>query len=116
MLGSRRFYDTIKSDDIRVTLLEGRDRILTELPESLSEFAFQKMSRRGIDIRLSALVQAVTEEGVRIKDGDEIGCGTAVCTIGNTANPLVKSLGLPMECGRVKAESDLHAARQDRVS
>jgi NADH dehydrogenase len=115
MIGSRRFYGTIKDSDIQVTLLEGRDRILPELPESLSQFAFRKMSRRGIDIRLKALAQAVTEEGVRLKDGTSIDCGTVVCTIGNTANPLIKSLGLPMEWGRVKTEPDFRVAGQDRV-
>src|SRR5262249_27853291 len=115
MLGSRRFYSTIKESDIQVTLLEGRDRILPELPESLSQFAFRHMSRGGIDIRLKALAQAVTEEGVRLKDGTSITCGTVVCTIGTTANPLIKSMGLPMEWGRVKADPDFHVAGQDRV-
>jgi NADH dehydrogenase len=115
MLGSRRYYSTIKESDIQVTLLEGRDRILGELPESLSQFAFHKMRRRGIDIRLKALAQAVTETGVRLKDGSAIDCGTVVCTIGTSPNPLIKALGLPMEWGRIKAGPDFRVAGQEHV-
>jgi NADH dehydrogenase len=115
MLGSRRFYGTIRDSDIQVTLLEGRDRILPELPESLSRFASRKMSRRGIDIRLQARASAVTETGVCIKDGDEIPCGTVVCTIGTTVNPLIRSLGLPLEWNRVKTDADFRVAGHDRV-
>ena len=37
---SARFYRTFQPSAIRVTLLEGRERILPELPESLERFSF----------------------------------------------------------------------------
>src|SRR5262249_40603182 len=39
---STRFYRSLRPEDVRVSLLEGRDRILPDLPESLSAFAHKK--------------------------------------------------------------------------
>jgi NADH dehydrogenase len=104
---SARFYKTIKPGDFRVTLLEGRDRILPELPESLSKFASRKMSRVGIDVRTTALAQSVTEEGVRLRDGAAVQAATVICTIGTTLNPLLVPLGLALLQGRIKTDPDL---------
>jgi NADH:quinone reductase (non-electrogenic) len=112
---SCRFYSRIRPDEIRVSLLEARPRILPELPESLAGFAHRKMSRRGIDIRLNALAQAVTEEGVRLKGGDQIDAGTVICTIGAMANPLVTSVGLPLVNNRLQTNPDLRVEGQSNI-
>jgi NADH dehydrogenase len=112
---SSRFYRTIKPADVRVTLLEGRDRILSELPPSLSKFALKKMTRNGIDIRLNMLAGSVTETGVRLKDGSEIEARTVVCTIGTTISPLLASLGLPREGNRIKTGADFRVEGHEHV-
>jgi NADH:ubiquinone reductase (H+-translocating) len=104
---SARFYSTIKSSDIRVTLLEGQGRILPELPESLAAFAQRKMTRRGIEVRVKALAQSVTAEGVRLQDGDEIEAATIICTIGTAINPLIRALNLPRLHNRIKTGADM---------
>src|SRR5439155_576503 len=48
---SARFYRTIRRSDIQVALLEARDRILPDLPPSLSAFARKKMAQNGITVR-----------------------------------------------------------------
>jgi NADH dehydrogenase len=112
---SRRFYGGLRAEDMRVTLLEGRDRILPELPASLSSFARRKMAQRGIDIHVGAVAQAVTETGVRLKDGTEIDAGTVVCTIGTTVNPVLASAGLPLTKNRVRTAPDLRVEGQANV-
>lgn len=104
---SCRFYRAVKSADIRVTLLEGRDRILPELPESLARFATRKMTRNGIAIRTGAVAQSVTERGIRLKDGSEVEAGTVVCTIGTAPSPLIGRLGLPMLGNRLRTAPDM---------
>jgi NADH dehydrogenase len=104
---SSRFYGNHQPGDIRVTLLEGRERILPDLPESLSAFARRKMAGQGIDVRTGAVAHAVTETGVGLKDGSHIEAATVVCTIGATANPLIASLGLPLRYNRLVVAGDM---------
>ncbi len=112
---SARFYRTIHAPDIRVTLLEARDRILPELPESLSAFARRKMSQNGIAVRLGAQAQSATERGIHLKDGDTVEAGTIVCTIGTTATPLIAALGLPLTNHRLRTAADMRVEGQENV-
>jgi NADH dehydrogenase len=112
---STRFYHSLRPEDVRVALLEGRDRILPDLPQSLSEFAHKKMSGRGIDIRLKTLAASATERGVHLKDGTVIDAATVVCTIGTTVNPLLAALGLTMAYNRVVTEPDMRVAGHANV-
>jgi len=99
---SLRYYRRISPRELRVTVLEARERILPELPETLSEFALRKMRKRGIDIRVGAMATAVTRQGIMLKDGTSIDSATVICTIGVTAHSLVTKAGLPLERGRIK--------------
>jgi len=107
MASSCRYYRRVDVNELRVAVLEARERILPELPESLSEFALKKMRKRGIDVRVGAMAAAVTERGINLKDGTEIDTGTAICTIGITARPLVVRSGLPLERNRIKTSPDM---------
>jgi NADH dehydrogenase len=112
---SSRFYTNLRASDIRVTLLEGRERILPELPERLSAFAQRKMSENGVTIHTQALAQAATENGLRLKDGSHVEAGTIICTIGTTANPLVTGLGLPMQYNRLQTAADMRVNGRPNV-
>lgn len=109
------FYRSLRRDDLRVTIIQGGDRILPELPQSLGETARKRMSARGIEIRTNTRAKAVTELGVELEDGTLIRAGTVVCTIGNTTDPLIAGCGLPMERGRLRTQADLRVVGQDNV-
>jgi NADH dehydrogenase len=113
--GSSRFYGSHRPEDIRVTLLEGRQRILPELPESLSAFARTKMTGRGIEIRTGAVARSVTETGVSLADGTRIEAGTVVCTIGTTVSPLLAGSGLPLVRNRLQTTGDMRVEGHDNV-
>ncbi len=115
LVDSVRFYQSIHPLDIRVTLLEGQDRIMPGMPESLSAFAEEKMSKRGINIRTGVLAKSVTEHCVTLKSGEEIAAETVICTIGTTASPLVVDSGLPLERNRIKTGADMRVQGHDNV-
>ena len=107
LTASRRFYPSIKKEDIHVVVIHGLKQILAELPESLGAYAHRRMAARGIDFLMEARAQAVTETGVSLADGQIVDAGTVVCTIGNTVNPLIATSGLPQERGRLCTEPDM---------
>jgi NADH:ubiquinone reductase (H+-translocating) len=109
------FYRTLKRSDRHVTIIQGGDRILPELPQSLSESAFERMAGRGIEIRLKTRAKAITERGVLLEEGPPILAGTVICTIGNTTHPTVTNSGLPLEHGRIPTDADMRVRGKENV-
>lgn len=116
--GVRRYYPRVGSDELRVTVLEGADRLLLELPESLGAAAHRSLMQRGIDVRLKARAASVDANGVMLEGGeglDALDAATVICTIGTKANPLAAMLGLPLQRGRIVATPDLSVADLESV-
>jgi NADH dehydrogenase len=92
----------------RVVLLDGSPRVLPMFDPHLSESARRQLFDIGVDVRLSAPVEKVTEEGVLLKGGEKIAARTVVWAAGNAASPLGASLGVPLDRqGRVIVREDL---------
>ncbi len=104
---AHRYYPRVGSDELRVTVLEGADRLLLELPRSLGSSALRSLMQRGIDVRLKARATSVDANGVVLEGGEGLDAATVVCTIGTKANPLAAALGLPLQRGRIVASADL---------
>jgi NADH dehydrogenase len=90
-----------------VTLIEGADRLLLELPPSLGRAALASLVERGVDVRLGARAAEVDADGVRLADGTMLASATVVCTIGTRPNPLVERLGIALARGRIVTRADL---------
>jgi NADH dehydrogenase len=105
--GVRRYYPRVAGDELSISLLEGADRLLLELPESLGAAALRSLRERGIDVRLGARAAAVDADGVRLADGSVLDSATVICTIGTRPNPLAAQLGLPLQRGRIVTAPDL---------
>jgi len=105
---TRRFYPELRDSAPRVVLLQGADRLMPELNSvSLSAFALRKLRKAGIDVRLGAIAQEVTATEVHLRSGEQIEATTVVSTIGTITNPLIASLGLPLDHGRLPAAPDM---------
>jgi NADH:quinone reductase (non-electrogenic) len=105
--GIRRYYPRVQAGELGVTLIEGADRLLLELPPSLGRAAFASLVQRGVDVRLGARAAGVDADGVRLVDGTTLASATVVCTIGTRPNPLVERLGVALARGRIVARADL---------
>jgi NADH dehydrogenase len=102
-----RYYPRVQPDELKVTLLQDAERLLLELPASLGEAAARSLADRGVSVRLNARAALVGEHGVTLAGGDFVNSATVICTIGTRPNPLVDSLPVPRERGRLLTAPDL---------
>jgi NADH dehydrogenase len=108
MRAIRRFYPELQHETPHVVLLQKGKQLLPELQhESLSKFTLQKLRHNGIKVRLEMLAKKVDSVAVHLTSGEKIETGMIVCTIGTETHPLIKSLGLTLEKGRLKTEPDM---------
>jgi NADH dehydrogenase len=100
-------FRTIRPENARVILLEGKDRVLPPYPPDLSAKAQKQLEELGVEVITDAIVTDVNDHEVRIGDR-VIPTHTILWGAGVQASPLAKSLGVPLDrAGRVIVESDL---------
>ena len=108
MRAIHRFYPELKNETPRVVLLHKGKHLLPELHhESLSSFTLHKLRQNGIKVQLQTTAQKATSVAVHLSSGERIETGMIVCTVGTETPPLIKSLGLPLEKGRLKTDPDM---------
>src|SRR5437899_461114 len=103
----RRYYPRVAADELKVTLLHDRARLLPELSERLGAAAERSLARRGVDVRTGAKATAISDRSITLADGTAMATAAVICTIGTRPNPLVDSLGLATERGRIVVDPDL---------
>jgi NADH dehydrogenase len=102
----RRDFRHIDPREATVMLLEGGPRLLPSYPERLSEEAKHELRRLGVEVRLDTLVTDIRPGSVSAA-GWTIPTQTVVWAAGNTASPLLKTLGTPLDrVGRAIVEPD----------
>jgi NADH dehydrogenase len=100
-------YHNLNIEELCVTLVHSRDRILPELSETLATYALEKMKERGVVFRLGTRLVDAQPGLVTLSDG-QIPAETLVWTAGTAPNPLIKTLGLlTTSRGAIVVESTL---------
>ena len=102
----RRDFRHIDPGEATVMLLEGGPRLLPSYPESLSEQAKLKLRRLGVEVRTETFVTDIRPGWVTAA-GWVIPTQTVIWAAGNTASPVLKTLGAPLDrLGRAIVEPD----------
>lgn len=91
----------------RWLLLDIADRPLPELDERLSRTAERVLRARGVEVRTRTSVKEATSEGVLLDDGEFVPSRTLAWCVGVRPDPLVSSMGLPTEKGRLVVDEYL---------
>jgi len=89
-------YPRCAAQGMRWVLVEARERIMPEVPASLSEFAERELRGRGIEVRCGTTLVELTARAASLSDGETIAARTAVWTAGVKPSPVVAELGLPL--------------------
>ena len=94
-------YPNLDPEEVQMILLQGGERILPELPESLSLYAQRKLKARKIDVRLNTRLTAVTADEAILGDGTRIPTKTVVGALASAPNPVLTALPCEKERGRL---------------
>ncbi|HEX6285677.1 MAG TPA: FAD-dependent oxidoreductase, partial [Pyrinomonadaceae bacterium] len=100
-------YPRIDPLEVRVVLLHALDRILPELDEKLALYAQKILAGRGVEVRLKTKLEAATATEAILADGQRIPTRTLISTVPSFPNPIIDTLRLPKERGRLKVDSSL---------
>jgi len=91
----------------RWLLLDVAERVLPELDQRMSETARRVLDCRGVDVRMGTSVAEAEADGVKLSDGEYVPTRSLVWCVGVRPDPLVASLGLPTERGRLVVDEFL---------
>jgi NADH dehydrogenase len=109
------YYPRVRRQELKVTVLQDAARLLPELPDALGESAKRSLRSRQVGVRLRARASRVDADGVTLVDGEFIAGSTVICTVGTRPNPLVESLDLPRQRGRIQTRPDLSVPGEANV-
>ncbi len=85
-------YPNINKPEIRIELIEAAGRIAPEFDEKLVDYASALLTRRGVNIRVNAKVDAVEPGHVKLPTGEVIPAETVVIATGVVPAPVVREL------------------------
>jgi NADH dehydrogenase len=109
-------YPRCRVTGMRWILVEAGERVMQEIPRKLADFAQRELRGRGIEIRTNTTLEHVTARHAYLSDGDEVPTRTLVWTAGVKPQPVVATLGLPLdERGRIVADAFMQVAGHDDV-
>ncbi len=103
-----QLYPRCRAQGMRWVLAEARERIMQEVPPSLSDFAQSELRARGIEVMTGTTLQRVEADAATLSTGERIPARTVVWTAGVRPSPAVAELGLPLdEGGRVAVDATM---------
>lgn len=109
------FYPNVDPGELRVAVVHTGERLLPELPAKLAHKAARSMAARGIALHLNARATRADAFGLDIARADggaeRLEAATLVSTIGTAPNPLIETLDLPKQGGRLVTRGDLQVER-----
>lgn len=103
----------IPQEKVRVLCVEAAPMVLPGFDEGLVEYAVSQLQKKGIEFSIGTPVVEATEEGVKIKKGEDefefIKAGTVVWAAGVRGNKLIETSGIENARARVRVEADMRA-------
>ncbi|MHB0877073.1 MAG: NAD(P)/FAD-dependent oxidoreductase [Anaerolineae bacterium] len=91
--------------DVRMILADGLPRVLAGMPQTCADAACEKLTKKGVDIRLNTFISAAGPGWVELAGGERIETETLIWVAGTKAVPLIA--GIPCEhdrAGRIKVD------------
>ncbi len=87
---------SLPTEDVRLVVVNGEQRLMTELLPAFDTAARAAMQARGIRLIQQRFVVGADDGRVLLDDGRHIAARTLIWTAGITAHPLLRALGVPL--------------------
>ncbi|KIA81253.1 NAD(P)/FAD-dependent oxidoreductase [Chromobacterium amazonense] len=107
----------LQPERVKISVIEGAERILAAAPPSLSAYAEEQLAAKRIQVLTNSLVAAVEADGVALKDGRKIEADITVWAAGVKAPAWLATLD-GLEVNRVNqlvVDTRLHCAGGDCI-
>jgi len=103
-------YPSLHPSHLTVTVVEGGDRVVNAARPDHSAYVQRFLERRGVRVRLRAMVRRVEEKRVHLEDGGTVDAFTIVWTAGVCPPPLVREMPVQhVADGRAIVDQQLRA-------
>jgi NADH:ubiquinone reductase (H+-translocating) len=97
----------LRNQRVRWLLADTAPRLLPELSRQLSRTAERVLRKRGVEVRTEQSVEKAEADGLRLTTGEDIATRSLIWCVGVRPDPLVDSLSLPTERGRLEVQDTL---------
>lgn len=114
-----REYPDLNTDDLRITIIEGTDRLLRTMSETASREAREYLGHLMVDVRLETTMKSYDNNIITLGNGEEIYSEMVIWTAGITGEPFEFIGGSPVlargnrfevdEYNTVKGVDDVYA-------
>ncbi len=106
----------LDTEDLSISLVEGRPQILYDLPEKQRLHAVDRLRRMGVDVVTGSMVSHVTDGRVVLANGREVAAAVLCWAGGTKADPHAAQWGFSTDgSGRLVTGPDLKAEGHDDV-
>lgn len=109
----------IPQEKVRVLCVEAAPMVLPGFDPQLVEYAKTQLSKKGIEFSIGTPLVEATQEGVKIKKGEDefefIKAGTVVWAAGVRGNSLIETSGIESNRARIAVRKDMRAPGFDDV-
>lgn len=83
----KQLYQEIDYSEVRITLVQGGDRLIPQCVSSACKMAAERLKKQGVEVQLNAVAKEITADAVYLADGTELNTKTVMWTAG-IASPL----------------------------
>lgn len=92
---------------VRWLLIDTAGRVLPSLDERLATASDKVLRERGIELLMRTSVKEATERGVQLSNGEYVPTKSLIWCVGVRPDPLIESIGLPTQQGRLVVDEFL---------
>jgi NADH dehydrogenase len=103
-----KLYKNLRLQDVVITLINGKDEVLSGFTEKSKTYARRSLEKRGVKLLLNTQVKELTSGDILLEDGTRIPCSLAIWAGGLKAAPLSNATNLQLGQGdRIDVQPDL---------